>query len=129
SKVGPARRFGAKVAEPHGLTWFNTKKEAKYAPENWIDECHLALEFLSIRDKIRELGVDYVFTEPERCNLTLVRDFNANWDTSFEERTKVKIRGKVVPFTFKRFNAFLETPVVDPLEYFILLEKPPYRDN
>ncbi|MCD9646111.1 hypothetical protein HAX54_035662, partial [Datura stramonium] len=28
SKEGPATRFRAKVVEPHGFTWFNTKKEA-----------------------------------------------------------------------------------------------------
>ncbi|MCE3051964.1 hypothetical protein HAX54_051256 [Datura stramonium] len=66
--------------------------------------------------------------EPEECNLTLVREFNANWDTSFGERTKVKIWGPVVHFTTKTFNVFLGTPVVDPSEYFILLEKPPYHD-
>ncbi|MCD7451271.1 hypothetical protein HAX54_010624, partial [Datura stramonium] len=71
TKGGPARRFEAKAIKPHGLTWFNTKKESKYAPENWIYEGHLALEFLAIRDKIRELGVGYIFNEPERCNLTL----------------------------------------------------------
>ncbi|MCD7464874.1 hypothetical protein HAX54_000134, partial [Datura stramonium] len=47
-KAGPARRFGAKSVEPHGLAWFNTQKEVKYAPENWIDDGHLALEFLAI---------------------------------------------------------------------------------
>lgn len=66
SKAGPARRFVAKVVEPHGLTWFNSKKEVKYAPENWIDEGCLALEFSAIRDKIRELGVGYIFAEPKR---------------------------------------------------------------
>ncbi|MCD7465302.1 hypothetical protein HAX54_001012, partial [Datura stramonium] len=88
SKVGPARRFGAKVIEPHGLTWFNSQKESKYAPENWIDEGLLALEFLTIRDKICELGGGYIFNKPERCNLILVREFYANWDTSFGESTK-----------------------------------------
>ncbi|MCD7472918.1 hypothetical protein HAX54_014349, partial [Datura stramonium] len=52
AKAGPARIFGAKVVEPHGLTWFNTKKEANYAPENWIDEGYLVLQFPTIRDKI-----------------------------------------------------------------------------
>ncbi|MCD7471542.1 hypothetical protein HAX54_012035, partial [Datura stramonium] len=82
------RRFGAKEVEPHGLTWFNTQKEAKYAPENCIDEGCLALKFPVIRDKIHELGADYIFNEPERCNLTLVREFYTNWETSFEESTK-----------------------------------------
>ncbi|MCD9638405.1 hypothetical protein HAX54_022364, partial [Datura stramonium] len=27
-KAGPIRRYGAKAVEPHGLTWFNTQKEA-----------------------------------------------------------------------------------------------------
>ncbi|MCE0481027.1 hypothetical protein HAX54_038397, partial [Datura stramonium] len=27
-KAGPARRFGEKEVEPHGLTWFNTQKKA-----------------------------------------------------------------------------------------------------
>ncbi|MCD9561197.1 hypothetical protein HAX54_020197 [Datura stramonium] len=45
AKAGPTKRFREKVVEPHGLTWFNSQKEAKYAPENWIDGGPLALEF------------------------------------------------------------------------------------
>ncbi|MCD9558967.1 hypothetical protein HAX54_016676, partial [Datura stramonium] len=41
AKGAPTRRFGAKVVEHHGLTWFNPQKESKYAPENWIDEVRL----------------------------------------------------------------------------------------
>ncbi|MCD9642591.1 hypothetical protein HAX54_029466, partial [Datura stramonium] len=52
SKAGSLRRFGEKAVEPHGLTWFNTQKEVKYAPENWIDEGHFELKFPAIRDKI-----------------------------------------------------------------------------
>ncbi|MCE0481689.1 hypothetical protein HAX54_039629, partial [Datura stramonium] len=71
SKAGPARRFGAQAVEPHGLNWFNLQKEAKYAPKNWIDKGRLVLEFLIIRDKLRELGVGYIFVELEECNLTM----------------------------------------------------------
>ncbi|MCD7451902.1 hypothetical protein HAX54_013981, partial [Datura stramonium] len=71
-------------------------KEAKYAPRNWIDEGCLELEFPTIRDKLCELGVGYIFAEPEECNLTLVMDFYANWDISFGESTKMKIRGHVM---------------------------------
>ncbi|MCD7463138.1 hypothetical protein HAX54_050028, partial [Datura stramonium] len=53
----------------------------------------------------------YIVSEPEECNLTLVREFYANWDTSFKESTKVKIRGQVVHFTSKAFNAFIDTLV------------------
>ncbi|MCE3049385.1 hypothetical protein HAX54_044734, partial [Datura stramonium] len=63
------------------------EKEAKYAPENWIDEGLLELEFAAIRDKLCELGVGYIFPKKEECNLTLVREFYANWDTSFGEST------------------------------------------
>ncbi|MCD9644764.1 hypothetical protein HAX54_033196, partial [Datura stramonium] len=109
-KAGLARRFGAKAVEPHGLTWFNNKKEAKYALGNWIDEDQLELEFPTIQEEMCELGAGYIFNELERCNLNLVREFYTNWNTSFGESTKVKIRGKVVRFMGKRFNAFLETP-------------------
>ncbi|MCD9644813.1 hypothetical protein HAX54_033262, partial [Datura stramonium] len=84
----PARRFRAKEVEPHGLTSFNTKKEANYEPENWKYEGRFALELLAIRNKIRQLGADYIFNEPERLNLTLAREFYANWDTSFGKSTK-----------------------------------------
>ncbi|MCE3215322.1 hypothetical protein HAX54_001872, partial [Datura stramonium] len=59
AKDGPANRFGAQA------------KEAKYAPENWIDVGRLALEFPATRDKVRELGLGYIFVEPYECNLTL----------------------------------------------------------
>ncbi|MCD7464852.1 hypothetical protein HAX54_053510, partial [Datura stramonium] len=88
SKAGPPRRFRGKAVEPHMLTWFNTKKESMNALESLIDEDLLELEFLAIPDKIRELGAGHIFNEPERCNLTLVRKFYTNWDTSFRESTK-----------------------------------------
>ncbi|MCD9560233.1 hypothetical protein HAX54_018736, partial [Datura stramonium] len=100
----------------------------KYAPENWIDEAHLLVEFPNIRDKVRELGFGYIFAKLKECNLISMRKFYENWYTSFGERTKVKIRGQVVSFSFKRFNAFLGTLAVDPSEYFIQLENPPYRN-
>ncbi|MCE2055538.1 hypothetical protein HAX54_042842 [Datura stramonium] len=61
------------------------QKEAKYAPENWIDEDLLTLEFPAIRDKLHQLGVEYIFAKIEECNLTLVREFYENWDTSLRE--------------------------------------------
>ncbi|MCE3051556.1 hypothetical protein HAX54_050181, partial [Datura stramonium] len=65
AKAPPTRRFRVKAIEDHGLKWFNTQKEAKYAPENLIDERCLALEYPTIRDTIREIGLGYVFVEPE----------------------------------------------------------------
>ncbi|MCD7467217.1 hypothetical protein HAX54_004531, partial [Datura stramonium] len=57
-----------------GASWakvFQCKKEAKYTPEHWIDKGRLALEFPTICDKVRELGLGYVIVEPGECNLTL----------------------------------------------------------
>ncbi|MCE5165882.1 hypothetical protein HAX54_012838 [Datura stramonium] len=96
AKASPSKRFGAQTLEPHGFTWFNTQKEAKYAPKNWIDEGRIVLEFPTIRDKLYELGVGYIFAELDECNLTLVREFYSNWDTSFGESTEVKITAKSV---------------------------------
>ncbi|MCE0481251.1 hypothetical protein HAX54_038846 [Datura stramonium] len=72
AKAPPVGRFGAKAINEHGLKWFNAQKEAKYAPEKWIDEGRLSLEFLTIYDTIHELGLGYMFVEPEECNLTLL---------------------------------------------------------
>ncbi|MCD9646783.1 hypothetical protein HAX54_036940 [Datura stramonium] len=65
-EAGSSRRFGAKAVEPHGLTWFNSQKEAMYAPKNWIDNDRfvLVLKLPTIRDKLRELGVGYIIVEP-----------------------------------------------------------------
>ncbi|MCD9641854.1 hypothetical protein HAX54_028311 [Datura stramonium] len=84
--------------------------------------------FPTIHDTVRELGLGYVFAEPGECNLTLVREFYVNWSTSYRESTKIKVRGQVVHFTARSFNAFLGTPLVDLEMYFLLLGKLPYND-
>ncbi|MCD9645503.1 hypothetical protein HAX54_034495, partial [Datura stramonium] len=60
-----------KVVEPYRLTGFNTQTEAKYALEHWIDKGFLALGFPAIKDRVHELGLGFIFAEPEECNLTL----------------------------------------------------------
>ncbi|MCE0480559.1 hypothetical protein HAX54_037526, partial [Datura stramonium] len=64
TKAPPAWRFGAKVVKEHGLKWFSAQNEAKYAPKTWI-EGYLALEFPTIHDTIRKLGLGYMFSEHE----------------------------------------------------------------
>ncbi|MCD9639026.1 hypothetical protein HAX54_023270, partial [Datura stramonium] len=51
SKASLAKHFEVQEVEPHRLSWLNTQTEAK--------------------DKLRDLGVGYLFAEPEECNLTL----------------------------------------------------------
>ncbi|MCD7465877.1 hypothetical protein HAX54_002069, partial [Datura stramonium] len=42
--------------------------------------------------------------------------------------TKVRVRGQVGHFTVRAFNVYLSMLEVDQEMYFVLLEKPPYRD-
>ncbi|MCD7473348.1 hypothetical protein HAX54_015143, partial [Datura stramonium] len=58
-----------------------------------IDEGRLAIEFSVICDTIHRLGLGNIFVEPEECNLTLVREFYANRNTTYGKSTKVKLRG------------------------------------
>ncbi|MCD7445833.1 hypothetical protein HAX54_000072, partial [Datura stramonium] len=115
-RAPPARRFRVKAVEEHGLKWFNAQKEDKYALENWIDEGRLALELPTIRDTFCELGLGYVFAELEECNLTLVREFYANWNTSYGESTIIKEGCQMVR---RSFNAFLDMPVIYLEIYFL----------
>ncbi|MCE3215051.1 hypothetical protein HAX54_000616, partial [Datura stramonium] len=70
TKGALARMFGERAVETHGLSWSKIQKE------------------------VHELGLGYIFVEPVEYNLTLVREFYANWETSFGEITKVKIWGQ-----------------------------------
>ncbi|MCD7447527.1 hypothetical protein HAX54_031023 [Datura stramonium] len=77
----------------HGSTH---KRRSNFLLENCIDEGRFALEFPTIRDKVRELGLGYIFAEPKESNLTLVRKVYENWDTSFGKSNEVKIWGQIV---------------------------------
>ncbi|MCE2055207.1 hypothetical protein HAX54_042180, partial [Datura stramonium] len=78
------------------------------------DEGRLSLKFLTIRDKLRELGGGYIFAKTKRSATHLSEGVLCKLEhTSFGESIKVKIRGQVARFTYKRFNAFLGTPAVD----------------
>ncbi|MCD7449166.1 hypothetical protein HAX54_049719, partial [Datura stramonium] len=46
TKAPPARRFGEKFIEEHGLKWFNAQKEATYAPEIGLMRADLHLSSL-----------------------------------------------------------------------------------
>ncbi|MCD9639402.1 hypothetical protein HAX54_023914, partial [Datura stramonium] len=51
-------------------------------------------KFPTIHDKVHEFGLGYICVDPEECNLTLVKEFYTNWNTSFGESNKVRIRGQ-----------------------------------
>ncbi|MCD9638511.1 hypothetical protein HAX54_022517, partial [Datura stramonium] len=51
------------------IVLFGLTLKKKVCTEGRIDEGRLALEFRSIRDKIRELGASYIFNGWADCNL------------------------------------------------------------
>ncbi|KAG5606879.1 hypothetical protein H5410_028371, partial [Solanum commersonii] len=63
-----------------------------------------------------DLGLRFIFDNPGDCNLTLVREFYANWLTETKYKI-VPVRGKDV-----------KNPNCDPDEFNNLKDKPPYRD-
>ncbi|MCD9638943.1 hypothetical protein HAX54_023166, partial [Datura stramonium] len=68
--------------------------EAKYYSENWIDEGKLAMEFPTIRDSVFCLGLGFMFSKLSKCNLTLVREFYANWNATHGSSTRVDVKGQ-----------------------------------
>uniref|UniRef100_M1D8U0 Uncharacterized protein n=1 Tax=Solanum tuberosum TaxID=4113 RepID=M1D8U0_SOLTU len=57
---GQSRRFGVKAVTKEG-------------------KACLAREFPQILRQIRKLEMEFIFAEPEECNLHMVREFYANW--------------------------------------------------
>ncbi|KAH0655199.1 hypothetical protein KY285_030081 [Solanum tuberosum] len=94
---------GEKVVKRYGHGWFECQKEANYLGDEFVNEGD--------------------------CNLTLVREFYANWNTETRFNKTVPIRGKDVKFTSKVLNLFLGTPNCDAEDYNSLKENPPYRDS
>ncbi|MCD7448438.1 hypothetical protein HAX54_042235, partial [Datura stramonium] len=87
-KLTKERKWISLTRVSSGFKKEQNDREAKHAPENWINRDCLTLEFHIIRDKVCELGLGYIFAKPKECILTLVREFYANWETFFGEITK-----------------------------------------
>ncbi|KAG5612368.1 hypothetical protein H5410_023649, partial [Solanum commersonii] len=77
--------------------------------EEFVNEVRLQSQFPDIYRIVHELGLRFIFANLGDCNLTLVREFYANWLTE----TKYKIapvRGKNVNFSARILNELLGTP-------------------
>ncbi|KAG5594767.1 hypothetical protein H5410_035999 [Solanum commersonii] len=70
-----------------------------------------------------------MFEDQGDCNLILVKEFYANWNTKTRFNKTVPIRGKNVKFTSKVLNLFLGTSNCDAEDYNRLKENPLYRDS
>ncbi|KAG5580086.1 hypothetical protein H5410_050713 [Solanum commersonii] len=95
--------------------------------DEFVNEVWLQSQFLDIFQTFNELGLRFIFENPGDCNLTLVREFYANWITETKYIT-VLVRGKDVKFSARILNESLGTPNCDPDVFNDLKDKPPYRD-
>uniref|UniRef100_M1DRI3 Putative plant transposon protein domain-containing protein n=1 Tax=Solanum tuberosum TaxID=4113 RepID=M1DRI3_SOLTU len=123
----PAQKFGKKVVQRYGLTWFDFQREAKYMGDEYVDSVRLQCQFPDIYRIVVELGLRFIFYHPGDCNLSLLREFYANWLTETKYKT-VPIRGRDVKFSARILNELLGTPNCDSDDFNRLKEKPPYRD-
>ncbi|MCE0481477.1 hypothetical protein HAX54_039252 [Datura stramonium] len=71
---------------------------------------------MSLLDSTHRRRLSYLFAESEECNLTLVKEFYANWDPSYGERNEVKINGQFLRSqVFKEEESDLWLPRAGPL--------------
>ncbi|KAH0686462.1 hypothetical protein KY284_017015 [Solanum tuberosum] len=87
----------------------------------------LAHEFPQIRRQIRELCMEFIFADPDECNLHMVRKFYSNW-TPEAQSHYVTVHGKNVPITPTYINDILGTPEDTDLVVLTRLNiYPPYQ--
>ncbi|KAG5605589.1 hypothetical protein H5410_027081 [Solanum commersonii] len=66
---------------PYGEDWYECQQESKYLGDEYVDQGRLRQEFPHIHTQIHALGLQYVFVDQGECNLSLVCEFYANWNT------------------------------------------------
>ncbi|KAH0709064.1 hypothetical protein KY284_010491 [Solanum tuberosum] len=124
----PPQKFGGQAVMQYGKDWYECQQESKYLGDEYIDEGRLRQEFPNILAKINALGLQYVFMDQGEFNLSLVREFYANWNTHRVEINKGFIRDSWVRFSVEALNEFLGTPNCDNADFLAMTERPPYRD-
>ncbi|KAG5591344.1 hypothetical protein H5410_041858 [Solanum commersonii] len=75
---GQTRWYGVKAVTKEGKAWYKKNTEASYFSDVCINRDSMAHEFPQILRRIRELGMEFIFTESKECNLHMVREFYAN---------------------------------------------------
>ncbi|KAH0725944.1 hypothetical protein KY284_001809 [Solanum tuberosum] len=124
---GQTRRFGVKVVTKEGKGWYKKHTETTYFSDVCVDGDSLAREFPQIQRLIRELGMEFIFADPDECNLHMVWEFYANWAPEVRSHY-VTVRGKNVPITPTGINDILGTPQdTDPLVLTGLNIRPLYQ--
>uniref|UniRef100_M1DUM4 Putative plant transposon protein domain-containing protein n=1 Tax=Solanum tuberosum TaxID=4113 RepID=M1DUM4_SOLTU len=112
----------------YGKDWYECQQESKYLGDEYVDEGRLRHEFPNIHAQINALGLQSLFMNQGECNLSLVHEFYANWNTHRVEINKCFIRDSWVRFSVEALNEFLGTPNCDNADFLAMIERPPYRD-
>ncbi|KAH0712429.1 hypothetical protein KY289_008388 [Solanum tuberosum] len=76
---GQTQRYGAKAVTSEGKKWYKSHTEAKYFSDVILDDVNLEREFPHIRRRLQELHMGFIFQDPSECNISVVREFYANW--------------------------------------------------
>jgi len=73
-----------------------------------LDDVNLEREFPHIRRRLQELHMGFIFQDPSECNISVVREFYANWKPDARSHF-VTVRGVEVQLTPSVINQLLGT--------------------
>lgn len=78
------------MVEKYGEYWFEIhNKVAKYLRDEHVNEGRLQVEFPQIHEMVYNLTLHYIFEDQGKCNITLMPEFYANWNTENPWSNKV----------------------------------------
>ncbi|OIT02946.1 hypothetical protein A4A49_22426 [Nicotiana attenuata] len=106
----PVCKYGIRAVPAHAQRWFQKFIPAvTLEPEVAIDDGKSARKYSEIYNNIRALGFDSLFRPGDAVNVTLVKEFYANWqpEASLDAVYEVQVRGKVIPFSSQVINRIM----------------------
>lgn len=98
--------FGINSVKYYGKYWFKRIRPTKYMHEMAIDELALKGKHLPIWEASHKMEWEFVFNNPSEANVSLIREFYANWDVRDEENL-VPIRGRFIDLSLSPLCKFL----------------------
>uniref|UniRef100_M1DQL3 Putative plant transposon protein domain-containing protein n=1 Tax=Solanum tuberosum TaxID=4113 RepID=M1DQL3_SOLTU len=105
---GQTQRYGAMAVTSEGKKWYKSHTEAKYFSDVILDDINLEREFPHIMCRLQELHMGFIFQDPSECNVSVVREFYANWKPDARSHFVI-VRGVEVPLTPSAINQILGT--------------------
>ncbi|KAG5580476.1 hypothetical protein H5410_051103 [Solanum commersonii] len=76
---GQTQRYRAKAITTDGKKWYKSHTKDKYFLDVIHDDVQLEREFPCIMRRLQELHMGFIFQDPTNCNVSVVREFYANW--------------------------------------------------